>query len=192
MRVYPSQPSELMTYLPNIDHAHKEYVYLNGHSPYSGHSCRIYHSVMSGLEQMRIFFRICQCTGLFPFRLELADRTKSVFNISFSWKYPITWWFITTIGVQVLMFYLILSPTAKAAHVNLPTILFVSITLSGAISFLTLITVRFWISPHFSSFFKAIELISKIERYLLSVPLRSKCTVTIRTVLGAISYCVMV
>ena len=44
--------------------------------------------------QLRPFLRVCQFVGMIPFRLEIDPETNEFLRFSFSFKYPITWWYI--------------------------------------------------------------------------------------------------
>lgn len=46
------------------------------------------------MNQLRPFLRICQFVGMIPFRLEIDPETDEFLRFSFSFKYPITWWYI--------------------------------------------------------------------------------------------------
>lgn len=45
-------------------------------------------------QQLRPFVNFCQFFGLFPFFIENVPETKQFKKFAFSWKHPVTWWFI--------------------------------------------------------------------------------------------------
>lgn len=52
---------------------------------------------MAILETLRPFFRLCQLSGFIPYRMEFVGETggsNKTCRFSFSFKYPITWWYI--------------------------------------------------------------------------------------------------
>lgn len=154
-----------------------------------------YDARMSGLEQMRPFFRVCQCVGLFPFRMELKDNAR-VSSFTFSWKYPITWWFIILFGIQITPVFTIWNAAGfnLTGYDLLPTILFISVSLTSGIFVITMMTARFWITVRLSSLCGAIKQMEKIEENLFKMTLNNgtKCTVKQRAILGAVSISVWV
>ena len=51
---------------------------------------------MDKLTNLRPFVRLCQLIGFIPFRMEVDSETKKFQRFSFSFRHPLTWWFIIT------------------------------------------------------------------------------------------------
>ena len=49
---------------------------------------------MAGVERLRLLFRICNVTGLLPFRMILDVPTKRFKRFESSWRHPTCWWFL--------------------------------------------------------------------------------------------------
>ncbi len=145
--------------------------------------------IMSALEKMRSFFRLCQCAGLFPFRMEINKQSGKFEQFSFSWRYPVTWWYITLAFSQLIMFYFMMSATlimSTEKQENLPIIIYISITGSSAIFLLIVISVRFWITFHFAALRQAINHLKLVEQSLTNHSDYHHCTIKIRIVIGCI------
>ena len=126
---------------------------------------------MSALEEMRPFVRFCQFVGFFPFRMEIDRRTEKFRQFSFSWRYPITWWFVELALIHVVSYFLIYTNILKSSEADkLPLIIYASLTTSGAIYFCVLLSARYWITFRLSSLRRVIELVRQIEIRLREHP----------------------
>lgn len=54
-------------------------------------------------EKLRPFVWMCQFFGLFPFVMEIDPQTKLFKKFFFSWKKPVTWWFVFILIGQFLL-----------------------------------------------------------------------------------------
>ena len=133
---------------------------------------------MSVLEELRPFFRVCQCVSFFPFRMEIDKKTKTFQRFSFSWRYPITWWFFIISVTQMISYYIIFSSVVISRDVEeLSVIIKTSIKVMGTIYLLILLSSRYWVTFRLSTLNQAIELMHRIEQSLSENP---KCKHTIK------------
>ncbi len=143
-------------------------------------------SIMSALEQIRPFFRFCQCVGFFPFRMEINRRTRRFQQFSFSWRFPITWWFVELALLHLIVYYFVYTTILASSEVNaLPLIIYGALTTAGAIYILVLLTSRYWVTFRLSALCRAIELVHQIEKHLKEHP-DCKCTIKRRIAVGLI------
>lgn len=52
-------------------------------------------------EHMRPFVFFCQILAVFPFYVESDPETKKFKKFSFSFKHPVTWWFLLVLFLQI-------------------------------------------------------------------------------------------
>ena len=65
---------------------------------------------MAGLEELRFLIVWGNVIGVFPFRMELDPFTKKYKQFTFSFKHPLTWWFLFCSILQIIPpIYLVLS-----------------------------------------------------------------------------------
>lgn len=141
---------------------------------------------MSAIEQMRPFFRFCQAVGFFPFRMEIDKRTRKFQELSFSWRYPITWWFSALTLIQLFTSYFTMSPVLKDQELNkLPTTIHVSVSTSGVIYFLVVLSSRFWITLRFPTLRNALRRMQQVEQSIEEHP-DCRCTIKRRMIVGFI------
>ena len=145
---------------------------------------------MSTLEHLRSFFRLCQFSGFPPFRLELNDKTGEFQQISYSWKYPITWYFIAisiTSTTDLVFLANALFNTTEFDHLPL---VFKITTKTVAILYIALIVMsRYWFVFKLQTLRNSIELTKKIETYEKQVraeTFKLKNTIKIRFLVGVI------
>lgn len=62
-------------------------------------------STMSELVALRPFVRLCQISGLFPFRLESDSETKHFKRFVFSFFHPLTFWYAFLLLLQITLEY---------------------------------------------------------------------------------------
>ncbi len=142
--------------------------------------------VMSVLERMRLFFRFCQAVGFFPFRMEIDKQSKQFKEFTFSWRYPITWWFSALTLIQLITSYFTISPVLQDQELNkLPSTLNVSMSISGVIFFLVVLSSRFWITLRFYTLQNALRWMQQVEQNIEEHP-DCRCTIKIRTIVGFI------
>ena len=140
---------------------------------------------MSALEQMRPFFRLCQCVGFFPFRMEIDKRTKKFQQFSFSWRYPITWWFVTLILAQFFMFFVMMNDASKSFRKDLPITISISLLGSSFIFIILINSARFWVTLRLKTLLQVIQQLQIIEKSLREHYDR-QCNIKLRTVIGCI------
>ena len=127
---------------------------------------------MSVLEELRPFFRVCQCVSFFPFRMEIDKKTKTFQRFSFSW------WFVIISVTQMISYYIIFSSVVISRDVEeLSVIIKTSIKVMGTIYLLILLSSRYWVTFRLSTLNQAIELMHRIEQSLSENP---KCKHTIK------------
>ena len=142
---------------------------------------------MSALEELRPFFRFCQLVGFLPFRMEIDKRTRRFQQFSFSWRNPITWWCVALSLIQLILCYFTLSPTLGDPElIKLPTIINISLSISGIIYFLVELSSRYWLAARFSALRNAIQLMRQVEQNLEEHP-DCKCTIKRRMIVGLVS-----
>lgn len=151
---------------------------------------------------MRPFFRYCQLIGFFPFRMEFEKTTKRFKNFSFSWSYPITWWFIVFTLVNYVSYYVSTTQLFKSSHFNnLPFLVYVTLMTVMVIYVAIVMLSRFVITSRFSHLYKAIEFM-RLAEFTLTKDEHPNCKNTInkRMTIGLIInfiwviqilYCVM-
>ncbi len=141
---------------------------------------------MSGLERIRPFFRLCQCVGFIPFRMETDNLTGRFQRFTFSWRYSIVWWFVMISFIQFVCYYFIVRSFFNNSELKeMPVTVYVPLTASTNIYFLTVVSARFWITIRFSALCKAIELMRRLELSLKDNP-DCKCTINRRLTVGLI------
>ena len=145
---------------------------------------------MSRLEQLRPLFRLCQFTGMLPFRLESEGKLARLDNFTYSWKYPITWYFITTTIISVAIYaYFVCILFNSEEFYNLPLVIKTT-TETVALLYISLIlSSRFWLAFKLSTLRKAIELMQKIESNQQTNANRidsNNSTIKVRFILGAV------
>lgn len=77
------------------------------------------------LEELpvRPFLRLCQFVGLIPYRIEFHPKTNRFQRFSFSFKYPITWWYTLLFLSVICAIYInwVTSPSVKMVSEDNPT-----------------------------------------------------------------------
>jgi hypothetical protein len=58
-----------------------------------------------GVEELQLFVRLCNLTGLLPFRMILDEQTGRFKRFDGHWSHPVKWWcsFVMTIQIGVLV-----------------------------------------------------------------------------------------
>ena len=142
---------------------------------------------MSALEQMRPFFRLCQCVGFFPFRMEIDKRTRKFQQFSFSWRYPITWWFVTLVLAQFFTFFVMvkMNDASISLKKDLPITISISLTGSTFFSIILINSARFWVTLRLKTLQQVIQQLQIIEKSLREHS-DYQCNIKLRTVIGCI------
>lgn len=146
---------------------------------------------MSTLEKLRSFFRLCQFLGFLPFRMNIDDETGKFQGFSYSWKYPITWWYIVTSIASIVFFVFLLEVLFKSSDIDdLPFIIKITTKTDIVLNFVLIISTRYWLIFKHRALANAIEFMKKIETNLErdSYP-NCKNGIKFRTVFGATSCC---
>lgn len=144
---------------------------------------------MSGLEGLRPFFRICQLSGFLPYRIEINKELGRFEKLSFSWRFPITWWFIFISVVNSCIHIIIGSLIFRNTTVNNLPLAVRGTMMTVFVSFLVLLlTVRYLLAFRFQTLCKAIAFLRKTEDSLMTNDqyLVCRCTVKQRTIMGLI------
>lgn len=145
---------------------------------------------MSGLDDLLPFFRFCQLVGFFPFRMEFeeSNNNRQLTHFSFSWSYPITWWFVVIALVNYITYLLLLSVLIKTPELlSLPPVVNVTVMTVIFLYFLLLLSARYWITIRFSTFRKAIEFMRLAEHNLANSFSRyEKNSIKLRTYIGIV------
>ena len=145
---------------------------------------RVLITTMSALEKLRPFFRVCQCVGIFSNRIENERKTRRLMQFSFSWRYPIVWWFTALAFIHLTICYFILTPVLSDPELNqLPTTISVSLSITGVVYYLVELSSRYWLALRFSAVRKAIKLMRQVEENLEECQ-DCKCTIRRRMTIG--------
>ncbi len=155
---------------------------------------RLFIHIMSALEQMRPFFRLCQCVGFFPFRIDIDQQTGKFQQFSFSWRNPVAWWYVALFLSQFFVFFMLLMTVLQETETNphsgieLPLTISMSLGLSHIIYCLLIFSARLWVTFCFTTLRQAIQQMQIVEQLLGEHPHAHccRCTVRIRIFIGII------
>lgn len=123
-------------------------------------------------QKLRPFVWMCQCFGAFPFFIETFPETKIFKKFSFSWKHPVTWWFIFIVVIQIIFLITDLFRAWRdyyqesVLNSSLPTIFAIFILLEHLFFFMLVAATRFMIFLKYSHLYRAFCLIQKAENIL--------------------------
>ena len=147
-----------------------------------GRVCR-----MEGLATLGPFVRLCQLSGFFPFRMELDAETGRFLGLrQFSWRHPLTWWFLT-VKLVTLSFVVPWVGMVRSLLSKTDQEMLLKACLSCQEIFAMVVSVMIFLTPlGFSRLGRAVDLIRKADDCLLSVPeaVRGGDTVILRTCTG--------
>ena len=121
---------------------------------------------MSSLDNYRSFFRLCQFAGFLPFRMEINETTNQFQRFSFSWRYPITWWYsISSIASIVFNIFVTKEFFQTSEIVNLPFVIKIT-TKTLFILYIFLVSFsRYYFVSHYPALCKSIEYMHKIDTH---------------------------
>lgn len=122
-------------------------------------------------DQLRPLVFACQIFGVIPFYMETDPDTNQFKKFSFSWKRPVTWWFICFfianlifLPIYTRMFWQIFY-NIGVVRSNVP-LAFIGFMLMEHIFFFLLIVMARYILFKYSHFHRAISLIQKVHNLL--------------------------
>ena len=142
---------------------------------------------MSALEEMRPFFRFCQFFGYLPFRMEIDKETRRFQRFSFSWRNPITWWWVAFSLIQLILCYFFVPPFLEDPElIKLPTTISISLSITGVLYLFAELSSRYFLALRFSALHNAIQLMQQVEQNLEEHP-DCKCTIRRRMTIGLVS-----
>ena len=142
---------------------------------------------MSCLDKLRYFFRLCQFIGILPFRMDDDKITGRFKKFSYSWKYPISWWHITTSVASIISAVLILEETFKNSDIeDLPLIVKITIKTIITLYVVLILLSRYILLFKFHTLCKAIQFMQRIETYITVDHPKNRNNIQLRTILGLI------
>lgn len=146
---------------------------------------------MGVFEHLRPFVFFCQFSGFTPFRMLFHPESKRFKRFVFSWRHPLTCWFIFQTFVQIALpifeictYYDHMTNSAGLNN-NLPLALY-SIAIIGMSFHALLVFLCRYVSVHFSAFRRALERIQRIDSVLVELPDKCQLTLGRRIVVGII------
>ena len=147
---------------------------------------------MEGLVKLRSFVRFCQIVGFFPFRMETDQQSGKLKRFTFSYRHPVTWWFIVIqslcwIQIGILFWYKLGNTNVEEVTQEMDNRLAISFFF---LEIMEIPLTIFWrcAGIHFSYFAKVVELAIKVDDSLACLPPKSiyKDTITLRIYIGLI------
>ena len=140
---------------------------------------------MEGLAKLRPLVRFCQIVGFFPFRMEMDLQSGKLKKFTFSYRHPVTWWFIVIqifgwIHIGIMLLY-----EKIQTHVDDRLRFCFFITFIIEIFFFIVWRCAGFNISHFGI---AVELAIKVDKSLECLPPKSmyKDTITLRIYIGLI------